>query len=109
MNTRGGKVTYCHGDIALVQPLEEGGPPLVAEEIVGGKGGEGVRRLVLLILARDPALLSRHGLGPENSRFICATPPGTLPPFVEEEGELTAFLREEGEGPRRRNCRSSVR
>ena len=50
-----------------------------------------------VILARDPALLSRHGLGPENSRFICATPPGTLPPFVEEEGELTAFLREEGE------------
>ncbi len=50
-----------------------------------------------VILARDPALLSRHGLGPENSWFICATPPGTLPPFVEEEGELTAFLREEGE------------
>jgi len=50
-----------------------------------------------VILARDPALLSRHGLGPGNSRFICATPPGTLPPFVEEEGELTAFLREEGE------------
>ena len=31
--------------IALAQPLEEGGSPLVAKEVIGGKGGEGLHRL----------------------------------------------------------------
>lgn len=58
-------------------------------------GAEMVKRSVLL--TRDPELMARHGLGPENCRFICVVPPGAAPAFLGDSAAMTAFLREEGE------------
>lgn len=74
-------------DVPLCRRLWESTPP--------GELRELARRSV--ILTRDPGLLARHGLGPGSCRFICAAAPGDLAGFGDREGELAAFLREEGE------------
>ncbi len=50
-----------------------------------------------VLLTRSPELMARQGLGPENCRFVCAAAPGELSLFGADDGEIAAFLREEGE------------
>lgn len=56
---------------------------------------EFTRRSVLL--TRDPELMARQGLAPENCRFICGCSTGEPPAFAGYHGEIAAFTREEGE------------
>lgn len=56
---------------------------------------EMIRRSVLL--TRDPELMARRGLTPENCRFICGSSTGEPPAFARDSGAIAAFLREEGE------------
>jgi len=50
-----------------------------------------------VLLTRDPELMARQGLGPENCRFICGSSTGEPPAFARDDGSIAAFTREEGE------------
>lgn len=65
------------------------------EQTAPGEMGELLRRSVLV--TRDPELMARQGLGPENCRFLCAVSAPELPGFVEDKAGVSSFLREEGE------------